>query len=81
MKIIKDISSIKDLARELGVSPATVSLALNDSDLVNENTKSKIKKFAKQVGYVPNSAARKLVSKKSGSIGLIVPDIENTFYA
>ena len=72
---------IKDIAEKTGFSEATVSLAINNSSLVNQNTKKKILKAAKECGYVPNSAARNLARQESSCFGLIVPDIENVFYA
>lgn len=73
--------NIKDVAKKAEVSPATVSLAINGSGLVNEDTRKKVKKIVEELGYVSNPYARKLVSKKSGMIGVIIPDIENNFYA
>lgn len=73
--------SIKEIAAKAGVSPATVSLALNDSDLVKLETKEMIKELAKEMGYTPNPYARRLVRRKSGMLGLIVPTIRNVYYA
>lgn len=71
---------LKDIAELAGVSKATVSLALNDSELVNEETKKKIKKIAKELEYSPNAMARSLVKQKSSTIGLVVPDIDSAYY-
>lgn len=68
--------TIKDIAERTGVSFSTVSKALRNSPLVQEKTKRKILEAAKQMGYVPNLAARKLVSNKSGSFGVIWPSVE-----
>lgn len=73
--------SIKEIAKQTGFSPATVSLALNDSELVRLQTKERIQQAAKEMGYVPNPYARKLVLQKSGMLGLIVPTISNVYYA
>lgn len=70
-----------DIAKLCGVSTATVSLALNDSPLVNAETKRRIREEADRLGYIPNEIARSLVKKRSGQIGVIVPDILNSFYA
>ena len=75
------MTKLKDVALAAGVSIATVSLALNGSPLVNADTREKVTALAYQMGYAPNTYARKLVNKRSGSIGIIVPDIENSFYA
>lgn len=68
--------TIKDLALIAGVSYSTVSKALNDSTLVKPETKDKIIKLAKEMGYEPNYAAQRLVSKESKVIGLIWPTLE-----
>lgn len=68
--------TIKDLARVAGVSYSTVSKALNDSPLVRPETKNKILKVAEEMGYEPNFAAQRLVSKESKVIGLIWPTLE-----
>jgi Transcriptional regulators len=72
---------IKDLAKIAGVSPATVSLALNGSELVNEVTRERILEMARDHGYTPNTYARRLALRRSGMLGLVIPDIENVFYA
>ena len=72
---------ITDIAKKLNVSTATVSLALNGSELVNEKTKQKVLQTAKNMGYVPNAVARMLVKKQSNLIGLIVPDIQNPYFS
>lgn len=68
--------TIKDIAKQTGVSYSTVSKALNDSPLVKQETKDKIIKIAKEMGYEPNYAAQRLVSKESKVIGLIWPTLE-----
>ena len=68
--------TIKDIAELAGVSFSTVSKALRNSPLVQETTKRKILEIAEQVGYQPNIAARKLVSKKSGAFGVVWPSVE-----
>lgn len=62
--------TIKDIARLAKVSHTTVSRALNDSPLINEDTKSRIKSIAKELNYVPNFSAKSLVLDKSYNIGL-----------
>lgn len=68
--------TIKDIATISGVSFSTVSKALNNSPLVKPETKSKILKIAQEMGYEPNFAARRLVSKETKTIGLVWPSIE-----
>ena len=72
---------MKDIANYCKVSTATVSLALNDSNLVNRETKQHIQAASDDLGYIPNEIARSLVKKRSYRIGVIVPDILNSFYA
>ena len=73
--------SIKDIARAAGLSTATVSLALNGSSKINAHTRQRIERIAREMGYQPNPFARQLVTRRSRQIGLIVPDLENVYYA
>lgn len=68
--------TIKDIATAAGVSYSTVSKALNNSQLVTEKTKQRIVAIAREMGYEPNFAAQRLVSKQSKTIGLIWPTLE-----
>ena len=72
---------LSTIGEALGVSTATVSLALRDSPLVAEATKERIKTHARQMGYVYNRRAASLRTSKSGIIGVVVHDIMNPFYA
>lgn len=71
---------ISDIAKALNISKSTVSLALNDKDIINDNTKQLVKDTAKKMGYTPNAMARGLAKNKSNNIGLILPDIANPYY-
>jgi len=73
-------TSIKDVAREAGVSIATVSRVLNDIDVVNEETKKKVVDAIKKLGYRPNIVARSLKTQRTKTIGILVPDISSQFY-
>jgi LacI family transcriptional regulator len=68
--------TLKDIARECGVSYSTVSKALKDSPLVTEATKRIIKEKAEEMNYIPNNSARSLVSNRSNTIGLIWPAVD-----
>lgn len=73
-------ASIKDVAREAGVSIATVSRVLNDIDVVNEETKKKVVDAIKKLGYRPNIVARSLKTQRTRTVGILIPDISNQFY-
>ena len=73
--------TIKDIAREVGVSPSTVSRALSDSPLISEKTRQSVKEVAQKLGYERNELARGLVKGSSGAIGLVVADITNPFFS
>lgn len=73
-------TSIKDVAREAGVSIATVSRVLNDIDVVNEDTKKKVLDAIKVLKYRPNIVARSLKTQRTKTIGILLPDISNQFY-
>lgn len=72
--------SIQELAKKVGVSPSTVSRALNNSGYVNANLKEKIKKMAMEIDYYPDKIARSLRTKINHLIGLCIPDILNPFF-
>ena len=66
--------SLKDIAQRCGVSTATVSKALHDQKDIGAETKNRIKKIAKEMGYLPNAAARVLKTKESNNIGVLYFD-------
>ena len=73
-------ATIKEIAGRLNVSVASVSRALNDQPGVGDKTRRKILKAAGELGYVPDFHARALVSGKVPFLGLVVPDITNSFF-
>ncbi|MBQ9300506.1 MAG: LacI family DNA-binding transcriptional regulator [Clostridia bacterium] len=73
--------SLKDIAKSAGVSEATASLALNGRKGVNEKTKERVLEIAKAMGYVGSDNAKSLARRKSGLIGVMVPNISNLFYS
>lgn len=73
-------ASIKDVAREAGVSIATVSRVLNDIDVVNEETKKKVLEAIKKLEYRPNIVARSLKTQRTRTVGILIPDISSQFY-
>lgn len=72
--------TIKDVAREAGVSVATVSRVLNENGYVGEETKKKVLKAMNTLNYSPNEVARSLYKRESKLIGLLLPDITNPFF-
>jgi LacI family transcriptional regulator len=73
--------TIKDVARESGVNISTVSRALNNGYGVNDQTREHVISVAARLNYRPNRIARGLVTGRSHSLGLIVSDIRNPFFA
>jgi DNA-binding LacI/PurR family transcriptional regulator len=75
--------TIKDIAREANVSPATVSLVLRDRETprVSPATRNQVLKIAKRLNYKPNIFARSLVGKESLNLGLVITSLQNPFYA
>ena len=73
--------TLQDIAKEAGVSTTTISRALNDKPDVNPKTKNKILEIAKDLGYTPNLLAKSLRSKNSKTIGVVLADISNPFFA
>lgn len=71
----------RDVARVAGVSVSTVSRALVRPGSVAPATRAKVLDTARGMGYRPNGAARTLITGKTGNIGLVVPDVENPFFA
>ena len=73
--------TIYDVAKKANVSISTVSRVFNNSPLVSSKTRKKVQKVIDEMGFVPSSIARSLVSASSKTIGLIVSDITNPFFA
>lgn len=73
--------TIYDVAREANVSMATVSRVVNGNPNVKPTTRKKVLEVINQLGYRPNAVARGLASKKTTTVGVIIPDISNTFFA
>lgn len=77
----KSIPGIVDVAARARVSPATVSRFFNKPEIVSYKTRQRIEKAVDALGYVPNSAARSLNRGATGTIGLIVPTIDNAIFS
>ncbi|MFL6285197.1 MAG: LacI family DNA-binding transcriptional regulator [Pyrinomonadaceae bacterium] len=74
------MSSIKDVAREAGVSTATVSHVINSTRFVSDEVRARVLAAVEQCGYYPNAHARSLASGRSHVVGLVVSDISNPFF-
>jgi LacI family transcriptional regulator len=74
-------STQSDIARKLKVTRITVSKALRDHPDISPEMKKKVRKAADDLGYTPNLIARNLTSKRTNTLGLVVPDLENSFFA
>ncbi len=78
----KKTTTLKDVAISCGVSSTAVSLVLNNKPSnLSEKTKELIKETAAKLGYRPDPTARSLATKKTNTIGVIIPDISNAFFS
>ncbi len=73
--------TIRDVAREAGVSVATVSRVLNESGPVREETRQRVWSVAKALRYVPNQAARSLITRETLTLGVVLPDLYGEFFS
>ncbi|WP_438467892.1 catabolite control protein A [Streptococcus pluranimalium] len=76
-----DTITIYDVAREAGVSMATVSRVVNGNKNVKENTRQKVLEVIDRLDYRPNAVARGLASKKTTTVGVVIPNISNAYFA
>lgn len=72
--------TIRDVAKAAGASVSTISAALNNSDYVSADMRSRIENAIKELKYRPNDLARGLRLQKTHSIAIVVPDLSNNFY-
>jgi LacI family transcriptional regulator len=73
--------TIRDVAERAGVSRQTVSRAINDKGEISPETRERVLAVARELGYWPNTLARGLRTRHTQTIGLVVPDIANPFFA
>jgi LacI family transcriptional regulator len=78
---MKSKATLKQIAKELGVSVSTVSKALNDSPEISEPTKQRVQEYAKLKNYKPNIIGLNLKNRSTRTIGVIIPNILNSFFA
>ena len=72
--------TIRDIAKAANVSTAAVSYVINDKPGVSEETRLKIQRIMREMNYRPNPQARGLAAKRTGMLGLMIPDITDPFY-
>lgn len=73
--------TIKDVAKAAGVSVASVSRALNGHDSVTPETRQRIVEVATRLRYMPNNAARSLITQRTQTIGAVLPDLHGEFFS
>jgi len=73
--------TINDIAKAANVSIATVSRVINNSGYVKQETRDKIYQIIKENNFVPSAVARNLSTKDTSTIGVVIPDIGNEFFA
>ncbi len=85
MSLVKTLErptvTINQVAKMAGVSTATVSRALNKPESVSDTLKKKIESVITKIGYVPNAGARALMLKRTSTIGVIIPTLDNAIFA
>ncbi|HEX7117567.1 MAG TPA: LacI family DNA-binding transcriptional regulator [Longimicrobiales bacterium] len=74
-------ATIRDVAREAGVSVATVSRVFNDSGPVKAETRRRIMTVARRLRFVPNTAARSLSTRRTHAVGVVLPDLHGEFFS
>lgn len=74
------MSTIKDVARQAGVSTMTVSRVVNNSGYASHETRTRVERAIADLGYVPNALARHLRSKRTRTVALVMSDITNPFF-
>lgn len=72
--------TIKDIAKESGVSTATVSRVLSNKGYASSEIKEKVQEVARRLNYQPNAIARSLKTDRTNTIGVIIPDISNPYF-
>ncbi len=73
--------TIKDVAREAGVSVATVSRVWTDADCVSPETRQRVAEVAARLGYSPHGAARSLITRTTFALGVLLPDLYGEFFS
>jgi len=74
-------TTLLDIAKIIGISVSTVSRALNNHTDISEKTKAAVKSIAKELAYEPNALAQSLVTRSTHTLGVIIPNLQTTFFA
>lgn len=77
----RDSTTVRSVAVVAGVSTATAARALGGYGTVSDKTRQKVQEAADQIGYRPNRLARSMITGKTKTLGLVIADIENSFFA
>jgi LacI family transcriptional regulator len=72
---------LKDIARDMGLSTVTISKVLRGHSDISEETRKRVLKRMKEMDYQPNFAARALITGRTWTLGLVVPDLLHPFFA
>ncbi len=78
---VRRMTTIQDIATDLGLSAMTISRALNGHPDVKDETRTRIEQRARELNYRPNRWARSLVTRRSHIIGVVIPDFSHTFFS
>jgi LacI family transcriptional regulator len=73
--------TMSDVAREAGVSLMTVSRAINAKGEINPQTRARVLRVAEEMGYRPSNIARGLATRRTHTLGLVIPDVANPFFS
>ncbi|OYU54919.1 MAG: LacI family transcriptional regulator [Chitinophagaceae bacterium BSSC1] len=74
-------TSLQDIAKAIGISVSTVSRALHNHPDISTKTKTAVQKLANELSYQPNALAQSLVTKSTHTLGVIIPNLETTFFS
>jgi LacI family transcriptional regulator len=74
-------TTVKDVAQAAGVSLMTVSRAINNRDGISDETRSRVLDLSRKMNYIPSQIARSLATHQTTTLGLVVPDVSNPFFA
>ena len=80
-QLVKEVITIKEIARQLRISPSTVSRALQDSPRIGRKTRDAVRELAERLRYMPSQTARNLRTGKTGVFAMVLPEIRENFFS